>query len=100
MKRRFLIMATALLMTAGVSAQEEIYLDSPVLDVFNYSYLGLNGTASYVGRAGAIGALGGDFTAASYNPAGLGFFYSSRLSDIIHLYGCKGQRFAHYFQNR
>lgn len=80
MKRRFLIMATALLMTAGVSAQEEIYLDSPVLDVFNYSYLGLNGTASYVGRAGAIGALGGDFTAASYNPAGLGFFYSSRLS--------------------
>ncbi len=80
MKRRFLIVAAALLMSAGVNAQEEISLDSPVLDGFNFSNLGLNGTASYVGRAGAIGALGGDFTAASYNPAGLGFFYSSRIS--------------------
>ena len=71
MKRRFLIVAAALLMSAGVNAQEEIQLDSPVLDGFNFSNLGLNGTASYVGRAGAIGALGGDFTAASYNPAGL-----------------------------
>lgn len=80
MKRRFLVAATALLMSAGVYAQDVIKLDSPVLDVFNFSYLGLNGTASYVARGGAIGALGGDFTAASYNPAGLGFFYSSRMS--------------------
>ena len=80
MKRRFLAVAAALLMATGVKAQDDILLDSPVLDVFNFSYLSLNGTASYVGRAGAIGALGGDFTAASYNPAGLGFFYSSRMS--------------------
>lgn len=80
MKRKILIVATALLMTFGAKAQDEITLDSPTLDGFNFSYMGLYGTASYVGRAGAIGALGGDFTAASYNPAGLGVFYSSRMS--------------------
>ena len=46
MKRRFLVAATALLMSAGVYAQDIIKLDSPVLDVFNFSYLGLNGTVS------------------------------------------------------
>ncbi len=80
MKHKILIVTTALLMTFGARAQDEITLDSPTLDGFNFSYLGLYGTASYVARAGAIGALGGDFTAASYNPAGLGVFYSSRMS--------------------
>ncbi|MDR0790351.1 MAG: hypothetical protein LBO06_06115 [Bacteroidales bacterium] len=43
------------------------------------SQYGLNGTANYVSRAGAMGAVGGDFTAASYNPAGLGLY---RMSEI------------------
>jgi hypothetical protein len=49
-------------------------------EALSYSQTDLMGTAAYVGRGGAIGALGADFTAASYNPAGLGMFYSSQLS--------------------
>lgn len=68
------------LMTIGAAQAQNGELNSDVMNVFNFSRLGLNGSASYVGRAGAIGALGADFTAASYNPAGLGMFYSSELS--------------------
>lgn len=49
-------------------------------EALKYSQTDLLGTAAYVGRAGAIGALGADFTAASYNPAGLGMFYSSQIA--------------------
>ncbi len=79
MKRNILCVAAALIMTGGVYAQGQ-FLDDASLNVFKFSQLGLNGTASYVGRAGAIGALGADFMAASYNPAGLGMFYKSELS--------------------
>ena len=49
--------------------------------------MGLNGTSNYISRAGAIGALGGDLTAASYNPAGLGLFNSNELSMSTGFYG-------------
>ena len=77
MKRKILNIAAVLLFAGSLQAQQ---LDSYITDIFNFSSLGLDGTASYVGRAGAIGALGGDFTAGSYNPAGLGLFYSSQIS--------------------
>lgn len=41
---------------------------------------GLYGSAASVGKAGAIGALGGDFSSAVSNPAGLGLFYRSEVS--------------------
>ena len=50
------------------------------IEALNYSQTDLLGSAAYVGRGGAIGALGADFTAASYNPAGLGLFYSSQIA--------------------
>ena len=77
MRRLFFGLTAAMLLMSGLKAQD---INNYVSDIFNYSQLGLNGTASYVGRAGAIGALGADFNAASYNPAGLGFFYSSQIS--------------------
>jgi hypothetical protein len=40
---------------------------------------GLNGTANYISRAGALGAVGGDITTASFNPAGLGLYRSSEI---------------------
>lgn len=49
-------------------------------DALRLSQYGLNGTSNYISRAGAIGALGGDLTAASYNPAGLGIYTSSEFS--------------------
>ncbi|MDL2314944.1 hypothetical protein LJC16_01655 [Bacteroidales bacterium OttesenSCG-928-C19] len=41
---------------------------------------GLYGTASSVGKGGAIGALGGDLSSAISNPAGLGVFSRSEIS--------------------
>lgn len=40
----------------------------------------LNGSARYIGLAGAYGALGGDASAIKDNPAGLGVFRSSEIS--------------------
>ena len=50
------------------------------MEALSYSQTDLLGSAAFVGRGGAIGALGADFTAASYNPAGLGLFYSSQIA--------------------
>ena len=40
----------------------------------------LNGTARYMGMAGAFGALGGDVSAIKDNPAGLGIYRSSEVT--------------------
>lgn len=45
-----------------------------------FSQFGLNGTASSIAKAGAIGALGGDIMSGNYNPAGLGLYRSSELT--------------------
>ena len=37
------------------------------------------GTARFSAMAGAYGGLGADFTALSYNPAGIGFYQFSEL---------------------
>jgi hypothetical protein len=67
------------LLAAGIifsfAAQAQVNEQYPLL----LSQYGLNGTANYISRAGAMGAVGGDFTAASYNPAGLGLY---RMSEI------------------
>ncbi|MDR1847982.1 MAG: outer membrane protein transport protein [Bacteroidales bacterium] len=44
------------------------------------SQYGLNGTANYISRAGALGAVGGDITAASFNPAGLGLYLGNEMT--------------------
>lgn len=40
----------------------------------------INGTARYMGMAGAMGAVGGDATAIKDNPAGIGLYKQSELS--------------------
>lgn len=40
----------------------------------------LNGTARYVGMGGAMGALGGDLSVMSSNPAGMGIFRHSEMA--------------------
>lgn len=57
----------------GVRAQSE---DFPLF----FSQLGLEGTANYMGRAGAIGAVGGDIMSANYNPAGLGIYRVAEMT--------------------
>jgi hypothetical protein len=66
----------SIVVVAGFSGLHAQY----ATEALKYSQTDLLGTAAYVGRAGAIGALGADFTAASYNPAGLGMFYSSQIA--------------------
>lgn len=72
MKKIFLYVASIFLV-GSLSAQTKA-------DALRFSQMGLNGTSNYISRAGAIGAVGGDLTAASYNPAGLGLYNSSELS--------------------
>ena len=45
----------------------------------------LKGTARYMGMAGAFGALGGDLSAISQNPAGIGVYRSSDLGFTLDL---------------
>ncbi len=64
--------AVALLGGSMIMAQTE-------LDVLKYVQTDINGTARYMGMAGAFGALGGDASAIKDNPAGLGIYRSSEL---------------------
>lgn len=77
MIRRALLFTT--LLTAGTStawyasAQDES-------DALRYSSLSPQGTARSIGIGGAVGAIGGDFTSLSVNPAGIGVYRSSELT--------------------
>ena len=50
------------------------------VDALRYSYLGFGGTAKSVGAGGAYGALGGDASILSVNPAGLAVFKKSEFN--------------------
>ena len=50
------------------------------VDALRYSQSYLTGTARYVSMGGAFGALGGNFSAISTNPGGIGVFRSSEFS--------------------
>ena len=54
-------------------------------DAFNISNTGLGGTARSVSMGGAFGALGGDISVISNNPAGLGIYRSSEISATLDL---------------
>lgn len=73
MKKIYTLIAVALLASAGIQAQT-IY-DGALLSQHD-----LNGTARYVGMGGAMGALGGDISTISSNPAGIGVFRKSEAS--------------------
>ena len=57
----------------NLNAQNEV-------DALRYSQTYITGTAKSVSMAGALGAVGGDFSALSINPAGIGLYRSSALS--------------------
>ena len=48
-------------------------------DALRFSQQYVGGSARYMAMGGAFGALGGDFTVLSTNPAGLGIYKSSEL---------------------
>ncbi|MCB0754051.1 MAG: hypothetical protein KDB98_00555 [Flavobacteriales bacterium] len=65
--KRIVAFFLTLLLLQPVMAQNE-------LDALRYSQLNVVGTARYSAMGGAFGALGGDMTTLSVNPAGIGVF--------------------------
>ena len=59
-----------LLLRYGVFAQSAI-------DAYRFSQPDLRGTARFMGMGGAFGALGGDLSTLSQNPAGIGVYRSN-----------------------
>ena len=72
MKNRILGIALAVI-TVTTNAQNEI-------DALRYSTQNLSGTARYSSMGGAFGSLGGEFSALSSNPAGIGMYQFSELT--------------------
>ncbi len=49
-------------------------------DAFRYTGTSITGTARFTSMSGAFGALGGDFSSLSTNPAGIGIYRSSEIT--------------------
>ena len=77
MTQRILLFTATLLVATGftwyANAQDEA-------DALRYSQLSPQGTARSIGFGGALGAIGGDFSSLSVNPAGIGVYRSSELT--------------------
>ena len=63
------------ILAIAVSAQAQTDADA-----FRYTGTSITGTARYTAMSGAFGALGGDFSVLSTNPAGIGIYRSSEIS--------------------
>ncbi len=50
------------------------------VDALRYSTGAIAGTSRFISMSGAFGALGGDFTTLSYNPAGIAIYRSSEFT--------------------
>ncbi len=79
MKRYLLILAGILFLCGAGLAQNEV-------DALRFSQHFPVGTARSVGLGGAVGALGGDFTGLSINPAGIGLYRQSEFTISPSLY--------------
>ena len=77
MKKTFL----TLIAIAAVSAS----FGQAMPDAYKYSAPQLRGTARFVSMGGAFGALGGDITTLTQNPAGIGVYRSSEVVATIGL---------------
>ncbi|AVR44067.1 transporter [Christiangramia fulva] len=69
------------------TAQLALAQDLP--DIYRYSSEELSGTARYIGMSGAFGALGGDMSAVSINPASSAVFLSSSANITLGFRGIK-----------
>ena len=50
------------------------------IDAMRYSQLTFGGTARFASMAGSMGALGGDISTLSFNPAGIAIFKKTEIS--------------------
>ncbi len=71
--KKILTLILISLIVANANAQTD-------MDAFRYTGQSITGTARYSAMAGAFGAVGGDFTTLSHNPAGIGIYRSSEFT--------------------
>lgn len=76
MKNIIGVIAISVLGMQSILAQNEF-------DALRYSQIDVLGTARYSGMGGAFGALGGDMSSLSVNPAGIGVFTGTTASASI-----------------
>ena len=76
--KRILVSAAMAAMLSGTLCAQTQYDAARLIDT------DLNGTARFVGMGGAMGALGGDISTMSTNPAGIGVF---RRNDVSFTFG-------------
>jgi hypothetical protein len=68
-----------------LSSNGGLFAQGNEIDAYTLSNAGLGGTARSVSMGGAFGALGGDLSVISNNPAGLGIYRSSEVSGSLDL---------------
>ncbi len=78
MKKISLTISALVLVSSAVFSQGQ-------LDAYKYAQTDLFGTARYLSMGGAFGALGGDISAMSSNPAGLAVYRSSEIVTTLSL---------------
>jgi hypothetical protein len=78
LKQSLISISLLLGLAASIHAQDEF-------DALKASQMQLKGTARYMSMGGAFTALGGDASAISLNPAGLGVYRSSELTATLNL---------------
>lgn len=78
MKRLLLASLSISAMTSGAFAQSAV-------DAFRFSQPDMKGTARFMSMGGAFGALGGDLSSISQNPAGIGVYRSSEIGFTLDL---------------
>jgi hypothetical protein len=71
--KRYIFIIVIFASAFAVNAQNQV-------DALRYSYLDPTGTARFTAMGGAFSSLGGDFSAISINPAGLGVYRSSEFT--------------------
>lgn len=77
-------MKKTLLFTAAMAAMSMTASAQSAIDAFRLSRPDqLYGTARFMGMGGAFGALGGDMTTLSFNPAGIGVYRGSEIGATI-----------------
>ena len=68
-----------ILFAAIVSAMPSVMLAQSAIDAYQLTQGDLKGTARFVSMGGAFGALGGDLSTLTQNPAGIGVYRSSEI---------------------
>ena len=73
MNHRIFVLSILIITTFSLKAQNEI-------DALRYSQQNMYGSARVSSMSGAFGALGGDFSGLSYNPAGIGMYQFTEVT--------------------